>query len=61
MIHNPFIPGTYWALPGGRYFIDHAGRFAYASGPHIGQPAPVVPDTRGAIQLHLDTLPGGDR
>lgn len=59
MIHNPFVPGTWWQLKSGRYFINRSCRFVHADGPHAGEIAAVVPDTSDYVQLYLDTLPGG--
>lgn len=57
MIHNPFVPGTCWQLPTGRFFIDRRCRFVHADGPLAGEIAAVVPDTTGYVQLYLTPTP----
>lgn len=54
MIHNPFVPGTFWQMSDGhRYFVDNFGRFTHLDGMDAGHAAGPIPNTQGAIQLRL--------
>ena len=60
MIHNPFIPGTFWELSDGRrYLVDGAGHLMRVDAAVAGRIPPARPDTSGAVQLQLVPAEGG--